>query len=120
MGIAIKSKMNHNVAVDYNDEENFARSSKGGHAENFVFSKFAIKRGETTELNIVSEREPCGDCEENLRHLEEVADPELEISIDYFIDYEEGKGGDELWDYYQEKLFSDSSESSESEMSDSE
>ncbi len=104
MEIAIKSKMTHNVAVDYNDDINYARSSKGGHAENFVFSAFAIKRGDKGDLNIISERQPCGDCENNLKYLESIANPDLDISVDYFIEYEEGAGGSELWNYYQNKL----------------
>jgi hypothetical protein len=102
MKITAYSYMNHNVAVDYNDEKNYARSSQGGHAENFVFSAFAIQRGDEDKLNIVSEREPCGDCEDNLKALEKIANPKLAITVDYFIKYKEGEGGGKLWKYYKD------------------
>jgi hypothetical protein len=115
MGIAIKSRMNHNVAVDYNDATNYARSAKNGHGEMFVFGVFSAKRGKKATLNIVSERQPCGPCEDDLKNFEAVAKPKLTISVDYFIKYVEGAGGDELWDYYQENLPDSDSEMSESE-----
>ena len=113
MGITAKSYMNHNVAVDYNDASNYARSAKNGHGEMFVAGVFGMKRGKKATLNIVSERQPCGACEDDLKNFEAVANPSLTISVDYFIVYEEGAGGKELWDYYQAKLPDDDSEMSE-------
>ncbi len=116
MGITAKSKMNHNVAVDYNDATNYARSAKNGHGEMFVFGVFGAKRGKKATLNIVSERQPCGACEDDLKNFEAVANPKLTISVDYFIKYIEGAGGDALWKYYGANLpEDDSSEMDESD-----
>ena len=128
IGITARSKMNHNVAVDYNDKENFHRSASNGHGELLVMSFFGARRKNKNTLNIVSERQPCGACEEDMRTFEKFSDPKLAITVDYFIQYKLGAGGDKLWDYYVAKgkagkISSESDESSsESEgsaMSDS-
>jgi hypothetical protein len=116
MGITARSKMNHNVAVDYNDDDNYHRSAKNGHGELMVVGMFGLKREGKKTLNIVSERQPCGACEADLKLFEEKAKPKLAITVDYFIEYEEGAGGKALWNYYVKKGKLDSSDSDE-EMS---
>jgi hypothetical protein len=100
MGITARSYMHHNVGVDFNNANNFHRSASNSHAEILVSAIYLASRGDSEDLNIITERQPCGACEDDLRNIEDEADPELEIRVDYFIPHDAGANGEDLIDYY--------------------
>lgn len=98
-----RSSMTHNFACDYNNPANYARSQSNRHSEPMVSNMFLVSRNKKKKLVILSERQPCKPCENDLRLLEANANPELEIKAYYFIPYAKGEGKEPLVEFYEEK-----------------
>ncbi len=100
-GLSAKSYLGHNVAFQSDAEANHARSKANGHAEGKVMNIFLAARGRKSKVDIITERQPCRDCEEDLRSIESVAKPALQIDTYYFIDYARGGGPEPLQAFYE-------------------
>lgn len=99
--LGAKSYLGHNMAFQSDNEENYAVSQANGHAEGKVMNIFLASRGRKSKVDIITERQPCSNCESDLKHIESCSKPTLAINTFYFIDYTKGKGAEPLQTFYE-------------------
>lgn len=78
----------HNYAVEKGKPITWAGSNIGGHSESRASSNaLGLAIGGNYTLNLLSERQPCGECENVLRDVEETTNDAVKVKTKYLVDY---------------------------------
>ncbi|HEX3048546.1 MAG TPA: hypothetical protein VHY08_27600 [Bacillota bacterium] len=77
----------HNYAVGTDYPRSWARSNNTGHSEaRAAANTLGIILGNNTNIVILSEREPCDSCQNDMRDIENSSENNISVTVKYLVD----------------------------------